>query len=111
MRVESLVGISAALTREPFHPGVPDQRAPHMQVLEGFTWHGAFAGHMDDRTGRICIGVLADLVILGGDISATDPKKIPGLGPVMTICDGQITFDAAPASGAQPAECRASSQR
>ena len=100
VRVEPLVGISAALTREPFHPGVRDQRVPLMQVLEGFTWHSAFAGHMDDRTGRICIGMLADLVILGGDISATDPKEIPGFGPVMTICDGQITFEAAPGSGA-----------
>ncbi|MDD9720715.1 amidohydrolase [Sulfitobacter sp. PR48] len=100
VRVEPLVGISAALTREPFHPGVPDQRVPLMQVLEGFTWRGAFAGHMDDRTGRICTGMLADLVILGGDIAATDPKEIPGLGPVMTICDGQITFEATQGPGA-----------
>ncbi len=89
--VEPLVGIKAALSREPWAEGLPDQRLSLQQTLEAYTWRGAHAAFHDDRTGRIRPGMLADLVLLGGDIEATAPADMPRLGPVLTICNGKIT--------------------
>ncbi|MEJ1990365.1 MAG: amidohydrolase [Maritimibacter sp.] len=89
--VEPLVGIKAALSREPWAEGLPDQRLSLQQTLEAYTWRGAHAAFLEDRTGRIRPGMLADLVLLGGDIEATAPADMPRLGPVLTICDGKIT--------------------
>jgi predicted amidohydrolase YtcJ len=40
-------------------------------------------------------GMLADLVMLSGDIEATAPEEIASLGVTITICDGRITHEAA----------------
>ncbi len=92
--IEPLVGIMAALSRKPWAEGLPDQRLSLHRTLEAYTWRGAHAAFHDDRTGRIRAGMLADLVLLGGDIEATAPADLPGLGPVLTICDGRITHEA-----------------
>lgn len=91
--VDPLLGIQTALTRRPYRPGLPDQRLPLMEVLKAFTCNGAYAGFMEDRTGRIRQGMLADLVLLSGDIEATPPDAIAALAVRMTICDGQITHE------------------
>ena len=38
-------------------------------------------------------GYLADVVVLSGDIEATSPDNIALLSPVLTICDGRVTFE------------------
>lgn len=91
--VEPLVGIMAAMTREPWGADVPDQRLSLHQTLEAYTWRGAYAAFMDDRTGRLRLGMLADLVVLGGDIEAADPRDYPSLRPILTLCGGKITHE------------------
>ena len=91
--VEPLLSLQASQARQPWSADLPDQRVSLMQVLEGYTWRGAHAGFMEDRIGRIVPGFLADLVLLRGDIEATATADMPGLGPQMTICNGQVTFE------------------
>lgn len=93
--VDPLLGIQTALTRKPHLDELPDQRLPLLQVLEAFTCNGAYAGHRENDTGRLRPGMLADLVLLSGDIEATAPKEIASLGINMTICDGRITHEPA----------------
>lgn len=92
--VEPLIGIQAAMSRTPWADDMPDQRLSLFETLAAYTWRGAHAAFLDDRTGRIRPGMLADLVLLGGDIEAVEPHEMPGLGPVLTICDGRITHEA-----------------
>jgi predicted amidohydrolase YtcJ len=92
--VPPLVGIQAALTRQPWHDGLPDQRLSLQQVLEAFTWRGAKAGFMDHLTGRIRAGMLADLVLLSGDIESQPVERIAELSVCLTLCDGKITYEA-----------------
>jgi predicted amidohydrolase YtcJ len=92
--VDPLLGIQTALTRQPHLPGLPDQRLPLIDVLKAFTCNGAHAGFMEDRTGKVRAGMLADLVLLSGDIEATPLDEIAGLGIAMTLCDGRITHAA-----------------
>ncbi|SMC80117.1 amidohydrolase [Rhizobium sp. RU36D] len=92
--IDPLLGIQTALTRKPHLPGLPDQRLPLHLVLEAFTCNGAFAGHMEEKTGRLAAGMLADIVVLAGDIEATPVQEIGSLGIVMTVCNGRITHEA-----------------
>lgn len=92
--VDPLLGIQTALTRQPHLPGLPDQRLPLMDVLKAFTCNGAYAGFMETQTGTILAGMLADLVLLDGDIEATPPEQIASMGIAMTVCDGRVTHDA-----------------
>ena len=91
--VDPLLGIQTALTRQPHLPGLPDQRLALPRVLEAFTRNGAFAGFMEDQTGSLAPGMLADLVLLSGDIEATPPDQIAALSIRMTLCDGVITHE------------------
>jgi predicted amidohydrolase YtcJ len=91
--IDPLLGIQTALTRQPHMPGLPDQRLPFLDVLKAFTSRGAFANFMEDRTGTIRAGMLADLVLLSGDIEATPPDQIADLGIAVTLCNGRITHE------------------
>jgi predicted amidohydrolase YtcJ len=92
--ISPLAGIEAAMTREPWLPGLPDQRLSLHQVLEAYTIRGARVGHMDHITGRIAPGMKADLVLLSGDIEATPHDEIGAMGIRLTLCDGEITHEA-----------------
>ena len=92
--IDPLIGIQTALTREPHLPGLPDHRLPLNEVLKAFTCNGAFAGHMEERTGTLRPGMLADLVLLSADIEATPVNDIADIQIRMTICDGRITHEA-----------------
>jgi predicted amidohydrolase YtcJ len=92
--VDPLLGIQTALTRQPHLPGLPDQRLPLMEVLKAFTRNGAYAGFMEQHTGTIRAGMLADLVLLGGNIETTPADRIADLGIALTLCDGRITHEA-----------------
>lgn len=89
-----LGAIEAAMTRQPFAPGLPDQRLTLHETLEAYTAGGAYAGFAETRIGRIAPGLLADLVVLAGDIEAAAADEIGGLGIACTICDGKVTFEA-----------------
>ena len=87
--VSVLRGIAAALTREPYD-GARDERLSLMETLHAYTAGGAWAAHRDHVTGTLRPGLAADLVMLGGDIEATDPHRISELGVSLTICGGRI---------------------
>lgn len=92
--IDPLLGIQTALTREPHLPGLPDHRLPFADVLKAFTSIGAYTGHMEDKTGTLRPGMLADLVLLSADIEATPVNEIAEIGIRMTVCDGRITHEA-----------------
>ena len=94
--VSPLRGIRAALTRAPWAEDLPDERIGLMATLAAYTRGGAFASHAEGRTGRLRVGLLADLVLLGGDIEATPPEAIDRLGVALTICDGRVTHRGGP---------------
>ncbi len=90
--VSVLRNIQAALTRRPWSADGPDQRVDLMSVLRAYTARGAWAAHREQVTGRLVTGLAGDLVLLGGDIEATEPGQVGGLGIALTVCGGQIIF-------------------
>lgn len=86
-------GIHAALTR-PTYEGGTDQRLPLMDTLRAYTAGGAWAAHMEGLTGTLRPGMAADIVVLSADIEATKPEDVAGLGIVLTIAGGRVTYGA-----------------
>jgi predicted amidohydrolase YtcJ len=70
----------------------PDQRVDLMTALDAFTRGSAFVNHLDDSTGSIRPGMLADLAVIDRDPFA------PGAGPVgdakviLTSVEGEPVF-------------------
>lgn len=90
-----LPSISASMTRAKWRDDLPDQKQTLMQALAAYTCDSAYAEFMEHRKGRLAPGLLADCVLLDGDIEAASPKAIAGMAPVMTVCNGRVTFEAA----------------
>lgn len=92
--IDPLLGIQCAMTRTAYAPGLPDHRQTLDQAIAGYTIDGAYAEFAEDRKGRLKPGYYADLVVLSGDLDRTEPEAIGRIEPVLTLCDGLVTFEA-----------------
>lgn len=86
--------IDCAMTRKVWRDGLPDQRLTLMETLAAYTRTSAWVEFMEDRKGMLKPGYLADVVVLSGDIEAVAFDQLATLRPVMTICDGRVTYEA-----------------
>jgi predicted amidohydrolase YtcJ len=92
--INPLRGIHAAVTRKAWKKGVVEQRQSLHDTLMGYTADGAWTEFQEHRKGRLMPGMLADIVVLSDDIEAVAPEEIDKLHPVVTICDGRVTYEA-----------------
>jgi predicted amidohydrolase YtcJ len=90
--IDPLVGVKAAVTRKRWSETDPDQSFSLPEALAAYCVEGAYAEFKEDRKGMIRPGYVADIVILGADIEATDPDAIDRIRPTTTICGGHISF-------------------
>ena len=65
------------------------------EAIHAYTAEGAWVEFMEDRKGLLKPGYLADVVMLSADIEAAAPDKVATMKPLLTICDGRVTFEAA----------------
>ncbi|MFO1039838.1 MAG: amidohydrolase [Geminicoccaceae bacterium] len=92
--VDPLLSIQAAVTRQPFRPGLPEQAVNLERALAAYTRNNARVEFAENRKGRLREGYLADLVLLDGDIEMTPPEAIKDRKVRATICDGRVTYEA-----------------
>ena len=92
--VDPMRGIKAAVTRRAWKKGHPDHASTLHQALHGYTAGGAHVGKDDHRLGRIVPGLLADIVIMDRDLEATPVSDLDQARAAITLCDGQITWEA-----------------
>ncbi|MGE0845906.1 MAG: amidohydrolase [Flavobacteriaceae bacterium] len=97
--IDPLRGIQAAVRRKPWAAGEPDQSFTLHEAIHAYTAGGAYAEGTEDRKGRLMPGMMADLVVLDGDIEAVATDAIGALKPRWTICGGRVVFDAEEESG------------
>jgi predicted amidohydrolase YtcJ len=90
--IDVLRSVQAALTRKPYE-GAADERIGLLPTLAAYTAGGAWAAHREHVTGTIRAGRAADLVLLGGDIEATPPEAVAGLGVRLTMAGGRIVHE------------------
>ena len=92
--LDPFLGMQAAMTCVPLAKECPNQAQSLLDTLDGFTAAGAYMEFMEDRKGVLKDGYLADVIILNADMENTPADEIRNVKPVLTICDGRITFEA-----------------
>jgi predicted amidohydrolase YtcJ len=88
------IGMQAAMTSKPLGQNCPPQAQSLMDTLESYTTAGAYCEFREDRKGMLQEGYLADVVVLDFDVERTAPEDMETVKPVLTICDGRVTFEA-----------------
>ena len=91
--LDPLLGVQSAMTAIPLSPACKPQAQSLLDALDAFTAAGAYTEFAEHKKGKLMPGMLADVVMLDGDIEATPAGEISKLKPVLTICDGRITFE------------------
>jgi predicted amidohydrolase YtcJ len=89
-----LLGLSAALNRQKWEPGNPDQRLTLEELLIGYTRDAAYGEFQEGHKGQIRAGYLADIVLLSEDIFQTNPEDIASVRPLITMLDGKLVYEA-----------------
>jgi predicted amidohydrolase YtcJ len=91
--LDPFLGIQSAMTAVPLSPDSTPQAQSLLDALDGFTAAGAYTEFAEHKKGKLVAGMLADVVMLDGDIEATAAAEISKLKPLLTICDGRVTFE------------------
>jgi predicted amidohydrolase YtcJ len=91
--------IQVAVTRRPddgpSQPSfLPDERVDLETALTAFTAGSAFVNHLDEETGTVEVGKLADLAVLDRDVFELDPMEIGSARVLMTLVDGEPVYAA-----------------
>ena len=90
-----LFGIEQALTRATMDGDVcgPDERVDLTTAIRLHTWNGAYASFEENLKGSIEPSKLADLVVLGEDITRVPPTQIRHIPVAMTLVGGQVVHE------------------
>ncbi len=96
--MDPLLGVDAAVTRRTIDGAnpdgwVPEERISLEETLYAYTGGAARAGFMEDRTGRIGVGMLADLVVLSDDVFRVDSKALEDVHVDMTVVGGEVAYE------------------
>jgi predicted amidohydrolase YtcJ len=91
--IDPIRSVQSAMTRRLWKAGLPDHRQSLSQALASYTRDGAFAEFMEARKGTLKPGMLADVAVLSADLEITDPEALHRVRPVVTICDGRVTYE------------------
>ena len=84
-------GINHAVTRKPWYEGARNQAVTLDEAVCAYTSGAAKTEYCQNIKGDIQPGMLADMVILSGDIKELE-KDSPDLDIKATICDGKVTY-------------------
>jgi hypothetical protein len=95
--LDPLFGIYAAVTRRTLDGANPDGWVPEQKIgvdeaLAAYTRTNAWADYLEDVLGTIEAGKYADLVVLGEDLRAVDPTRIPLVTVDLTMVGGEIVY-------------------
>jgi predicted amidohydrolase YtcJ len=87
------MAVPHAVSRTPWFDGARDQSVSPQQALDAYTANAAKTDYSGAIKGTLAPGMLADLTILSGDAGALADPKAPQPDILLTICDGEITWD------------------
>ena len=97
--LNAIMGIYAAVTRRTLddkNPGgwYPAEKVTVEQALKCYTQQNAFASFMENKTGVLKKGMLADFVILSDDLLTMQPELIKNVTVIKTIVNGKVVYTA-----------------
>jgi predicted amidohydrolase YtcJ len=93
--------IKAGVTRLPLSPESnvtkpywPEERVDLKTMIECATINGAYAGFMENETGSLEVGKLADLIVIDKDLFKVPAEDINKAEVLTTILEGREVFGA-----------------
>jgi hypothetical protein len=92
-----LLGIHAAVNQKT-RTGkdyAPQEKITPEEALRCYTLNGAYASFEEKIKGSIEMGKLADLVILGEDLTQVDPDRIKDIPVMTTMVGGKFCYEKA----------------
>ncbi len=94
---DPLDAIEVAVTRVNPHDAskdvfVPDERISLADAIAAYTINSAFVNHLDDRTGSIEVGKLADLIVLDRNLFEIEPSELSEAEVVLTLFGGMPVY-------------------
>jgi len=92
--LDPMLGFAAALNRQPWTPDQPVQRQTLAETIQSYTRDAAYVEFQAHEKGMIRVGMLADLVLFSADLFALPPEQITTAKPVLTVCNGQVVYEA-----------------
>jgi predicted amidohydrolase YtcJ len=82
-----LVGVHAAVN----HSNAMERVGVH-EAFQLYTTHAARIAFQEDDRGSLEVGKLGDLVVLGDDLYAVDPRTIKDIPVEMTVIGGEVVY-------------------
>ena len=73
-------------------PWIPEERVTLEEIVRAYTVAGALAADLEDETGSLTVGRLADLVVLDRDLFAIDPTEISEARVELTVLEGRVVY-------------------
>lgn len=97
MAMDPRAGLHFAVTRRtadglPQAGWFPAERLPLRQAIQAYTRDAAWASFDEQRKGILARDMLADIVILSGDIFSGPPARLLETEVVVTIADGKVVY-------------------
>ena len=95
--LDPIAGIYAAVTRRTLDDKNPngwfsEEKISVEQALKCYTANNAYAGFMENKTGMLKAGMLADFVVLSDDIFTILPENIRNIQVLLTVVDGKEVY-------------------
>jgi predicted amidohydrolase YtcJ len=91
--INPIRAVQSAMTRVAYAAGLAAHRQSLMQALHSYTVAGAYAEFAEGRKGRLKRGMLADVVVLSGDLEKADVGEMDKIVARVTICDGRVVWE------------------
>lgn len=76
-------------------PWFPEEALTVEQALRGMTWGQAYASKEEATRGTLAPGKMADLTVTREDPFTMDPNGLASITVVMTVVNGNVTFEGA----------------
>ena len=97
--LDPIAGIYAAVTRRTLddrNPGgwFPEQKISVEQALRCYTVNNSWAGFMENKTGMLKAGMLADFTVLSENLFSIAPENIRDIKIQLTVVNGKEAFTA-----------------
>jgi predicted amidohydrolase YtcJ len=93
LEIEVAVNRIYPTSRDSARPFLPDERLTLEQAIQAFTIGSAYVNHLDDDTGSITPGKLADLAVVDRDLFAPDAGPIGDARVLATFVGGEAVFE------------------
>lgn len=89
--------IETAVTRmgslgETTEPFIPEERIDLPSAIAAFTINAAYVNHIEDITGSIEVGKLADLIVLDRNLFEMAPTDLSDAKVLLTLMEGEAVF-------------------